>query len=44
MVLRVKKGAKEQFLRVKFGFDLVFELLREEDEKRKLGRPLGLRF
>lgn len=30
--------------RVKFTFDLVFELLREEDEKKKLGKPIGLKF
>ncbi len=40
----IKRGAKEQILKLTFTFDLVFELLREEDEKKKLGRPYGLKF
>lgn len=31
-------------LRIKFNFDLILELLREEDEHKKLGRPYGLKF
>jgi len=39
----MKRGAKEQILKLKFTFDVVFELLREEDEKKKLGKPYGIK-
>jgi hypothetical protein len=31
-------------LKITFNYDLIFELLRVEDDKKKIGRPYALKF
>ena len=40
----IQQNKRQDVLKISFSFDLIFDLLRQEDPSKKLGKPYGLKF